>query len=246
MRSVSRVLVLALSVTGSAAGVRGQVAEAAATPGAGGHWEGTISMPEGPVAFSADLSRTPRGTWIGSMTVLGSPAVDVPLSDIVVSGTSATFHAGLIENPHFAGTLSADGNELSGDVANAKGAVPFQLKRSGSASVSAPPPSTPFSKATDIEGSWEGTLIASAKTTRVVLRVFAAQDGASCATLVNLDRGNVIIPIATVTWSEKQLRLESRAVSGLFVGKMNADGAIEGEWTQGQQKVPLTFKRGAS
>lgn len=241
MRSVSRILISALWLTGSVAGVRAQTPAPAEAAGAAGHWQGTISMPDGDVGFTVDLSRKSGGAWIGSLTITGATAIDVPLTEIVVDGATAKFHAGLVESPNFAGTLLADGNNLAGDVSNVRGAVPFQLKRNGAAKVSVPPPSTPFGKAKDIEGAWDGTLTAPAMTMHVVLRIFADADGATTATLVNLDRGNVPVPMTTVTWSE--LRLVSRAVSGSFAGKLTADGAIAGEWTQGPQKLPLTFKR---
>lgn len=210
---------------------------------ASGRWEGTISMPEGEVRITTDLAKNDRGAWIGAITIVGTTAIDVPLDSITITDTAVKFHAGLVESPTFSGTFSADGSALSGDVANVRGAVPFQLKRTGKGKVNMPPPSTPFTQATDIEGAWSGEIKVGERTMRLALTIGAGSDGATLAKLFNTDQGNLLVPITTLIYADQELRLEARAISGSFVGKRAADGTLAGEWSQGPQKLPLVFKR---
>ena len=210
-----------------------------------GRWEGAIAMPEGDVKITIDLAKKSEGAWIGAVTIPGTTAADVPLDSFAINGTSVKFHAGLLESPTFTGTLSADGTSLTGDVANVRGAVPFQLKRIGAGKVNVPPPSAPFAQAKDVEGSWEGAIQVAERVVRLSLKIGPGPDGITSATLVNLGQG-ISVPITTVAYANKEMRLEARAITGSFVGKLGADGTIAGEWTQGPQKLPLTFKRAAS
>jgi len=202
-------------------------------------------MPEGEVKIAVDLGKKADGAWIGAITIPGTTAADVPLDAFAISGASVKFHAGLLESPTFNGTLSADGVSIAGDVANVRGAVPFQLKRTGEGKVNVPAPSTPFAQAKDVEGSWEGAIQVGDRTVRLSLKIAPGGEGVTAATLVNLGQG-ISVPITTVTFTNKELRLEARAITGSFVGKFGADGTITGEWAQGPQKLPLTFKRTAS
>src|SRR5690242_17659240 len=104
-------------------------AAAAPTSDATGHWEGKLQMPERELGITLDLARNPQGAWIGSMSILGSSAAEVPLEDLTVQGTSLKFAAYLPDFVSFEGSLSEDRGGLAGTASNALGGVPFQLAR---------------------------------------------------------------------------------------------------------------------
>jgi hypothetical protein len=212
--------------------------------GLAGHWEGKIQMPEREVAFAVDVAPGAGGGWIGSLSVAGSPSIDVPLDSITVSGGAVKFTAALPGTTNFEGTISADATTLTGKVANHEGAVPFQLARNGEPRVKLPPPSSPSSK--EFEGRWEGVVDAGGTLMRMVLQISPAPDGTARATLINLDKGNVEIPASTVTIQGKQLDLEIRLVGGTYRGTLGASGEIAGELAQQSVRLPLTFKRQAA
>jgi len=211
---------------------------------ASGHWEGGVQMPERALSVTVDLAKNPKGTWIGSMSMVGSGATDVPLDTVTVAGADVRFTASLPEPASFNGQLSADGNSLSGTASNAAGEAPFQLARTGDANVKVPPPSSPLSK--EFEGAWEGTHEVEGRVRHVVLKLRAAADGTAMATLIAVDHGNLEIPVTTVTIKGKDLRLEARAISGTYNGVLGASGQITGEWSEGPNHFPLTFKRVSS
>ncbi len=214
---------------------------AQAAAGLIGHWEGKIQIPDHEMTFTVDLDQGSKGEWIGSLSIAGSTSVDLPLIKITVSGTAVQFVANLPGETSFVGALSSDSRSLAGKASNAEGAVPFTLARSGDANVKVPPLSSVLSK--DFEGTWQGDIESDGKTRRVALTLSAAPDGTARGTLVSLDKGNLEIPVTTVTLQGKQLELQARAVGGTYRGTLGASGEIAGEWTEPAVRLPLTFKR---
>ena len=214
-----------------------------ATPDAAGHWEGKLQMPGREFGLIVDLSRNPKGVWIGSMSLVGSSASDVPLEKLTVHDSDVMFAAYLPDYASFEGNLSDDLGALTGTASNASGGVPFQLLRKGNASVKVPPPNSPLSN--DFAGTWEGIAREGEKSLRVRLKLFQGDEGLAAAALTSVDQGNQEIPVTTVTIEGKQLRVEARAVSGTYRGTLGDNGEISGEWVQGPAQLPLVFKRAA-
>lgn len=179
-----------------------------------GHWEGKIKVPQRELPIVVDLAKNSAGAWIGSMTVVGSSSVDVPLSAIGVEGAGVKFKANLPELSSFAGAMSEDGASISGSAANSQGDAPFELTRKGEANVKIPRASSALSK--DFAGTWEGLLKGEGQPVHLQLRLAPAADGTATAMLVVLEQNNMEIPASTVTIDGKRLELESRAVSGKF------------------------------
>ena len=211
-----------------------------AAAGLAGHWEGKIQIPDHELSIAVDLAQTTGGAWIGSLSIAGSTAVDVPLVKITVSAEGVQFSASLPGETFFAATLSTDATSLAGKVSNAEGAVPFQLARAGDANVKVPPPSSPSSK--EFEGDWEGTMDSGGQVRRIQLKVSAAPDGTAAAVLVSVAK-HLEIPVTTVTIEGKTLTLDARSVGGTYRGALGSGGEITGEWTEKTVRAPLTFKR---
>ncbi len=237
-------IALRLVLLGTGLAMWGAVGLAQTASKAIGHWQGKIEIPNHELGVTVDLDRSPKGVWIGSMSVSGSSAIDVPLNTITVEDSTVRFTASLPENASFDAHLSADASSLSGTAASAAGEAPFQLTRNGEANVKVPPPSSALSK--DFEGTWEGTLEADGRVRRIGLKLSPAADGTATATLIAFEKGNMEIPVTTVTIKDKQLQLEARAVSGTYRGTLGPSGAIAGEWAEGPNRLPLTFKHVSS
>ncbi len=212
-------------------------------PKAAGHWQGKIQLPNRELSIAVDLARGPKGVWIGSMSVVGSSSVDVPLNSVTVDDAAVRFTANLPEPASFDGHLSADASSLSGKATNAAGEAEFQLTRDGEANVKVPPPSSALSK--EFEGRWEATLDAGGKVRHVALKLAPAADGTAVGTLIAVDQKNLEIPVTTTTIQGKELALEARAVSGTYRGTLGESSEIAGEWAQGSDRFPLVFKRAA-
>lgn len=209
-----------------------------------GHWEGVIHMGLQKVPVAVDLDRLPVGTWIGSVKIPGSPAVEVPAHSIVIEDGSVRFQAGLPDSPWFTAKHSSDSDHLTGEASNDHGAVPFELERTGAAHVKIPAPSSRLTPA--FEGDWEAVSQTGGASHRVVLRLWPAVDGAALATLTTGGqdgREHQVIPVTTVTLSDSRIDLDVAAAPGTFRGVLGASGEIVGEWVEAGSTILLTFKR---
>ena len=224
-------------------------ASAQTAPKAAGHWEGKINIPEREFSIAVDLAPGGKGAagqkWIGSMSVIGSTSVDVPLDALVVDGDSVKFAAQLPTRATFEGKLSADGNTIAGTATNPQGDAPFSMTRSGEAKVKIPAASSPLTK--EFEGLWQGTLeVGGGNQLRLGMKLSRGENGAAIGTLISYSQGNAEIPVSTVTLKGKEVNLDVRAVSGGYRGTLGDNGEITGEWSQGGGTAPLTFKRPAN
>ena len=220
--------------------VLGLVVLAQTTPNATGHWEGKIEIPDHELNITVDLAKNSKGLWIGSISILGTSSIDVPLSSITIDDKTVKFTATLPEKASFEANFSANANNLVGKASNAEGSVDFRLTRNGEANVKLPPASSTLPK--DFEGTWEGAITSDGKTRRIALKLSASADGTATATLIAVDKGNLEIPVTAVTIRDRQLQLDVRAVSGAYTGTLGVNGEITGEWSEGPTHFALNFK----
>ncbi|HEX5603999.1 MAG TPA: alpha/beta fold hydrolase [Pyrinomonadaceae bacterium] len=94
------------------------------------------------------------------------------------------------------------------------------------------------------EGSWQGTLEAAGTKLRVALTVTKSDAGAYGGKLDSIDQA-ATIPIDTITVNGEAVRFEIKSPAIVFEGTLNKERTeLSGTFTQGDQKFPLTFKRG--
>src|SRR5262249_26451654 len=97
-----------------------------------------------------------------------------------------------------------------------------------------------------LEGKWEGTLVAGPNQLRLVLNITRASDGLHLGTLTSVDQGGVQIPMDIIQLTDDTVRLEVKAVNGIFQGTLSRDKkTMKGTWTQGGPVLPLEFTRTA-
>jgi Peptidase family M23 len=97
-----------------------------------------------------------------------------------------------------------------------------------------------------LEGVWKGTLDANGAQLRLILTITKTSGGEYSGKLDSIDQG-AIIPIDVITVIDYAVRLEVKAVRGLYEGTFNKDRSeLVGKWTQGGASLPLTFKQETS
>jgi len=234
MRPVTRPLLIAALLLGPAPSLRAQTA---VDPS--GHWEGSIQIPDRAVIVEVDLARNAKGELSGT---IGNPAEHIsgiPLRAVAVDGQSVSFNAR--RDQPFKGTLSADGQSMSGDATLSGYDLPFSLSRKGDARIAAPPRSALIGK--ELEGTWNGTLDANGTSFRFVLVLTNQPDRTAAARLISLDEGELEVPLA-ITQQPSSVALVG--VMGSFAGALNAEGTeLAGTLTEGPATLPLTFRRAA-
>lgn len=229
---------LACTLTLAAPGI----ALAQAATGPGGHWEGSIQVPGQGLAIEVDLANKEAQVWVGTITIPAQNVKAFRLSDITVTGSAVAFAMkGVPGDPRFAGTLSADGKSMSGDLSQGGATIPFTLAWKGEAKIEEPPKSTEITK--DLEGSWEGALDVNGTVLRLVLKL-TNQPGGATGTLLSVDQGGIEIPVTSITQTGSQVKLTLTSINAGYTGDLK-DGQVAGTWTQGPGSLPLTFKRPA-
>jgi fermentation-respiration switch protein FrsA (DUF1100 family) len=99
------------------------------------------------------------------------------------------------------------------------------------------------SQASDIDGSWIGSLDTGAMKLRIVIHIVNTEDGLT-ATMDSPDQGANGIPTTSVTRNGSNLKIEANRIGGSFDGTIAADlSSIDGKWTQGGGTIPLLLKR---
>ena len=214
---------------------------AASAPSPAGHWKGAIQTPGQELPVEVDLAAKAQGTWVGTITIAVQNVRAFPLSSIDAQGDAVTFAMkGIPGNPVFKGRLSADGGSLSGDFMQGGARLPFQLKRTGEATIAEAPKSTPVAK--EVEGNWEGSLNAGGTVLRLKLKLANRPEGGATGHVVSVDQGGAEIPITTVTQTASRLELSLPSIGASHSGELK-EGRLVGDWKQGPGTLPLVFSR---
>ena len=216
------------------------LAQAPADPS--GHWVGAVLVPNMEVAIEVDVAKDGDGLS-GTFASPNQNLRGLPLGGFAVAGRAISFHVrGSVPGERaFKGTLSDDGQTLSGDYSQGGYTIPFVLARKGDPQIEAPARSAAVSKT--LEGTWNGAIEADGVQRRLVLTVVNRPDGTSTGHFLNLDEG-LEIPISAITQKGSSVVLEVKALGGAYTGTLDATGAeLAGTWTQGPAGLPLTLRR---
>ncbi|PSQ76806.1 MAG: hypothetical protein BRD35_05480 [Bacteroidetes bacterium QH_7_62_13] len=93
-------------------------------------------------------------------------------------------------------------------------------------------------------GDWAGTLTVASTDLRVVVRLRTDATGRLTGTMDSPDQGATDIPIGRVLVDADTLRLEVPSIAGRFAGVLRDSAeALEGQWMQGGQRLPLRLER---
>ncbi|MGW8267699.1 MAG: hypothetical protein ACWGSQ_15145 [Longimicrobiales bacterium] len=112
------------------------VGQEAPTPA--GHWEGAIVVPGGELGIDVDLM-VEAGTWSGDISIPMQQTQDFVLSEVSVTGNEVSFlMVGVPGDPTFKGTMSEDGETISGTFTQSGQSMTFRLARTDPGSGSAP------------------------------------------------------------------------------------------------------------
>ncbi len=235
MTSLSRSIALAVLLVPS-----GLAAQTLADPS--GHWVGAVLAPNQEVAVEIDIARD--GTaFAGTFANPDQKLRGLPLGGITVAGREITFQVrGSAPGERaFKGTLSDDGQSLSGDYSQAGYTIPFVLNRKGEAKFDATVKSAAISK--ELEGTWKGAIDAGGVQRQISLTLANRPDGTSTGHFLSVDEG-LEIPISTITQNASDVVLDVSALGGGYKGTLNpANSELIGTWNQGPASVPLTLRR---
>ncbi len=93
-------------------------------------------------------------------------------------------------------------------------------------------------------GNWLGTLDTGGAKLRLLFKITQSYSGVLSAKLDSLDQGARDIPVNSIAVKDKAVRLEVKAVQGVYDGALDEAGKqIAGTWQQAGRSLPLTLER---
>jgi len=103
-------------------------------------------------------------------------------------------------------------------------------------------PTPPTDSPRSVVGTWEGTL--DVARLRLVLHIESSKEGALTGRLDSPDQGATDLPLDSVSVAGDTFRFEMKSLGAMYEGKLASDGdQLTGEFHQGGQAFPLSFKR---
>ncbi len=95
-----------------------------------GHWAGEIDIPGTKFGFDIDFSQKPDGSLSGDISIPMQNAKDLPLGNILIKGKEISFEiSGVPGSPTFKGTMSEDGQKISGQFTQGGQTFSFAMSR---------------------------------------------------------------------------------------------------------------------
>src|SRR5688572_23888414 len=207
------------------------------TPAKGfeGSWQGALEAGGTKLRLVLTVTKSDAGTYAGKVDSLDQGAT-IPVDAITVNGDAVRLEMKSVGGV-FEGVLNKERTELTGKFSQGGQELPLTLKRSEQA------PLVPLATK-GFEGSWQGTLEAGAQKLRLLVTVTKSDAGAYTGKFDSLDQG-ATIPIDTITVNGDAVRIEIKSAAIVYEGTLNKERTeLTGTFTQGDQKFPLTLKRG--
>src|SRR5205085_1149752 len=144
---------------------------------------------------------------------------------------------------HFEGELNAERNEISGQWRQWKGKpVPLVFSRADPKDDQINTGSYAYSKETELQGIWTGTLNLPRQPLRVLLKIGKTDEGAFTTTLDSIDQGAKDIPATSISWTNSEVRVQWQGLGASYNGKLE-NGKLLGTWQQGASSIQLDFVR---
>jgi hypothetical protein len=187
-----------------------------------------------------DLAQDGAGRWIGSAILPNLGVKGAPLSEISVSDSAVSFSVkGVLGDLKVKGNLTPDG-AFTGSFAQGGNSALFRLEKVGAAQVEPPRQSTSVAK--ELEGDWEGDMMAVDHNVHVRLSLANQADGRATGKLHLKGRREVDLPVAQLTQESDLLTLEAPAAGLIYDGRLRG-GEISGTWQQGPYEFALVLRR---
>jgi hypothetical protein len=202
-----------------------------------GDWQGTLSVGGTELRLVLHITKAPDGSLKATLDSVDQGANGIPVSSISLKDSKLNLG---IEAVHgtYEGKVSPDAGTISGTWTQGQ-PLPLDFKRATAPIKTEHKPAKP----SDIDGAWMGSLDLGTINLRVVFHIVNTEDGL-IATLDSPDQGQSGIPTTSVTRDGPSLKIEAKALSAVFEGKIAPDlMSITGTFTQRGTATPLVLKK---
>ena len=205
-----------------------------------GHWQGSIHAPSQDFAVELDVAYDESGKLIGTFSNPGQRIDGFPFASATVSGNAVNFEIKIgTDKQAFVGTIAADGRSMSGDFLVSVYGVPFDLERTGAATID-PSPRSPAIDAA-LAGEWNASLDVGGQSLPVVLTLSNHSDGTSFGSWASGSGTPTAVKIAN---EGRSVALTSSIVDAAYRGTLSADGTeITGTFREGSAEQAMMVRR---
>jgi fermentation-respiration switch protein FrsA (DUF1100 family) len=203
-----------------------------------GDWQGTLSASGAELRLMLHLTKAADGSLKATLDSLDQPGANgIPVDSVTLKDSKLNLDVATVHGT-YEGKVAADGNTISGTWTQGA-ALPLDFKRATAPVKTEHKPAKP----SDIDGAWMGPLDLEVIKLRVVFHIVNTEDGL-IATMDSPDQGVKDQPTTSVTRDGSSLKIESKAIGGVFQGKIASDlSSIDGTFTQMGSTHPLLLKR---
>jgi pimeloyl-ACP methyl ester carboxylesterase len=192
-----------------------------------GDWQGTLQVGVQKLRLVLHITQSSDGALKASMDSIDQGANAIAINEILFQGGNLSFTSADVHGS-YKGKLNAATAQIEGTWTQGQ-PLPLNFKRAA--------------KASDIDGSWLGTLDAGGQKLRLLVQITNTPEGLH-ASLNSLDQGSGAIPVSSITRDGSKVALEVKSIMGTFSGTLNKElTTIEGTWNQGGASLPLVLEK---
>jgi dienelactone hydrolase len=201
-------------------------------------WHGTLSAGGAELRLVLHITKAADGSLKATLDSVDQGANGILVNSVTLKDSKLNLEIQAV-NGTYEGKVSADGKTISGTWSQGS-SLPLDFKRGGIPVVKT---EHKPAKPSDIDGAWMGSLDLGAMKLRVVFHIINTEDGL-IATMDSPDQGQSGVPTTSTTRNGASLKIEMKAIGGVFEGKIAADlQSIDGTFTQLGAAHPLLLKK---
>lgn len=202
-----------------------------------GDWHGTLSAGGSELRLVLHITAAKDGGLTATLDSVDQGANGIPVTSVALKDSKLSLVVDAVHGT-YDGTVNKDASAIDGTWSQGQ-PMELNFKRGGFAAKPAPKPAA----ATDIDGTWLGTLDAGTIKLRILFKIVNTADGLT-AQMQSPDQSPSWIDASSVTRSGSTLTIEIKTIGGTFEGKIAPDlGSMDGTFTQMGNPLPLTVKR---
>jgi hypothetical protein len=216
-----------------------------AQAGLAGDWQGKYVDANGTTFHLVwHVTAAPDGALTSTLDNVDESIFGIKAKSTTVKGSDVKIEVEDVISPNgqdinlkgsFDGILNKEENEVSGTWTQIDPPQdPLQITFKHGATQSAPSPAATQPATTPqstVAGDWAGTMQVRGTTLHMILHI-TGKDGSLAATLDNLDKGALGLPVKEITSQDSKLNFSMATFPGSYNGTLNDDpGEINGLWT---------------
>jgi hypothetical protein len=203
-----------------------------------GDWEGSLAIGAGVVRIVVHVTKSPEGALKATMDSPDQGALGIPVESVSLEGNKLRFSTSAVKGS-YEGSVKNNGT-IMGSWVQAQNKSELDFKKS-TTPIKLVHPDAP---ASDIDGTWEGTVTVPSiqKPQHLSFRLKNTGDGLF-GSFDDPELGVKGYPIVAVIRKGSSVKIEVPQIGGEVVGKLNKDlSVISGDWNQTDHNYALTLK----